>query len=540
VLGDADAGDRIVAGPLVRLACERHVRDRTEGLARGLRFDETKATHACDFFPRFLRFADGRLAGEPFVLQPWESFIVGSLFGWLGPDGTRRFRTGYLEIGKGNGKTPLLAGIGLYLLVADQEPSAEIYVAAYSAEQARVLFRDAERMVESSPQLRRRIERSVNNLSVSATYSFFRPVSSEHRALDGKRPHGVLIDELHEHPTSLVTDKMRSGTKGRTQALVLEITNAGFDRGSVCWAHHELSRQVVERTVENDSWFAYICALDDRDDPFADETCWPKANPNLGISIPEKYLREQVAEAVAMPTKMNIVSRLNFCIWTTGESKAIDMQQWQACRPFPEAGELVGVPAFGGLDIGLSDDFSAFATGWPLADGRLAVRLKFWLPRGALERYPHRPYDAWRRAGVLEILPGAITDLDVIERGVAAECRAVGIREVAYDKRFCAQLAMHLSNQGITMIDTPQGFQLNEPLTRLLELVVSGNFCHGSHPILTWMASHAVVRHGRLGEQRLDKESAGEKIDGISAAVMMLDRVVRQPKAPDYAVMVIG
>jgi len=395
-------------------------------------------------------------------------------------------------------------------------------------------------MVESSPHLTRRITRSVNNLAVASTYSFFRPVSSEHRALDGKRPHGVLIDELHEHPTSLVVDKMRSGTKGRTQALVLEITNAGYDRGSVCWQHHELSRQVVERTVENDSWFAYVCALDDADDPFVDETCWIKANPNLGVSIPEKYLREQVNEANAMLTKKNIVARLNFCQWTTGETKAIDMQQWQACRPFPAAGELIGVPAFGGLDVGLSDDFSAFATGWSLPDGRLAVRMKFWLPRGAFERYPHRPYDAWRRAGVLQILPGEVTDLDAIERGVAAECRAVGIREVAFDKRFCAQLALHLSGQGISMVDTQQGFAMNEPLTRLLELVVSGNLCHGENPVLTWMASHLVVRHGRLGEQRLDKEAAGEKIDGISALVMMLDRVVRQPPAPTYSLTVIG
>jgi phage terminase large subunit-like protein len=325
---------------------------------------------------------------------------------------------------------------------------------------------------------------------------------------------------------------MRAGTKGRRQGLILEITNAGFDRTSVCFQHHELSRHVLEQTVENDSWFAYVCALDDSDDPLTDPTCWIKANPNVGVSITEKYLAEQVAEAVQMPTKQNIVLRLNFCVWTQGETKAIDMASWQACKPMPTAAELVGAPCFAGLDLGQTDDFCAFVIVWVLADGRIAVRPRFWLPRAALDKYPTRPYAAWQRAGALAVTDGAVTDLDVIEAAVAADCRDAGVREISYDKRFAQQLAQHLTGQGFTMIDCPQGFGLNEPLTRLLALVVSGDVCHGHHPVLTWMASNTVVRHGRHGEIRLDKETAGEKIDGISALTMALDRVVRMPAEP--------
>jgi phage terminase large subunit-like protein len=529
VLGDADAGDPIVAGPLVRLAAERHLRDRETGHLRGISFNERKASHAIAFFPKFLRFADGLRAGEPFELQLWQQFVVGSLFGWETADGSRRFRLAYIEVGKGNGKTPLAAGIGLYLLVADNEASAEIYCAAYSQEQAKILFSDAEKMVASSPILKRRIDASVNNLALLDSYSFFRPVSSEHRGLDGKRPHGVLIDELHEHPTPLVADKMRAGTKGRRQALIVEITNAGFDRTSVCWMHHEQSRQVLEGTVANDSWFAYVAGLDATDDPLTDASCWIKSNPNLGVSIPARYLQEQVAEANQIPTKANLVQRLNFCVWTANETRAIDMTQWQSCKPLPSAAELDGAPCFAALDLGQSDDFCAFLKVWALADGRIAVVPRFWLPRGALDRYPNRPYAAWQRAGVLDVTDGAVTDLDVIEAAVAAECRALGIREVGYDKRFAQQLAQHLVGQGITMIDTPQGFQLNEALTKLFAAIVTGDLCHGNHPILTWMASNAVTRTGRLGEIRLDKETAADKIDGIAALAMALDRVVRQP-----------
>jgi phage terminase large subunit-like protein len=302
-----------------------------------------------------------------------------------------------------------------------------------------------------------------------------------------------------------------------------------------------MSRQVLEGTIENDSWFAFVAGLDESDDPLTDESCWIKANPNLGVSVPAKYLREQVAEAVAMPTKANIVLRLNFCVWTQSETKAIDMQQWAACKPRPSDAELIGAPCFAGLDLGQSDDFCALVLIWALPDGRVAVRPRFWLPRGALDKYPTRPYDAWRRANALDVTDGPITNLDDVERAVAAECRAAGVREVAFDKRFAQQLAQHLTGQGITMIDTSQGFQLNEALTRLLELVVSGNLSHGNHPVLSWMASNAVVRHGHQGEIRLDKEHAAEKIDGISALVMALDRFVRMPvREPQYQMFVLG
>lgn len=322
---------KIVAGRLVRLACLRHLKDQEEGKSRGLKWDVAAANRAIEFFG-YLRLADGQFAGQPFKLQPFQQFIVGCVFGWLGPDGFRRFRTAYCEEAKGNGKTPQAAAIGLYGLVADDEAGAEIYPAATTREQAGILFRDAKRLVESSPQLRKRLEVQQYNISHPASGSFLRPVSSEHRGLDGKRPHMALIDEIHEHPTSLVVDKLRAGTKARRQALIFETTNAGYDRTTVCWTHHEYSVKVLEDVVEDDSWFAYVAALDCCDkcraegktqptdnckqcDQWDDEAVWTKANPGLDTILPRKYLREQVHEAKGMPSKESIVKRLNFCLW---------------------------------------------------------------------------------------------------------------------------------------------------------------------------------------------------------------------------------
>ncbi len=332
---------RVVAGRLVRLAAQRHLNDLAEGEARGLRFDPDAAQHALDFFG-WLRLSEGEWDGKPFVLQPWQEFIVGSLFGWKKADGYRRFRTAYCEIGKGAGKSPLAAGIGLYGLLADGEASAEIYSAATSRDQAGILFRDAKAMVNASVQLAGRLKVDQGLITHERSGSLFKPVSSEHRGLDGKRVHIALIDELHEHPSALVVDKMRLGTKGRRQAMIFEITNSGYDRESVCWRHHEYSENVLLGRIPNDGWFAFVCGLDPCEahqadgktqpvdgckecDDWRDEKVWQKANPNLGVSIREDYLREQVTEAEGMPSKQGIVKRLNFCRWCVAPDTLVTM-----------------------------------------------------------------------------------------------------------------------------------------------------------------------------------------------------------------------
>lgn len=490
------------------------------------------------FFEHVLHLPDTQDAeGDPlpFLLSPFQAFIIGSLFGWYGRDGYRRFREAYIEQGKGSGKTPLCAGIGLYGLVVDGENAAEIYSAATTIDQAKIMFRDAERMVECSPELHAVVERSVNNLSYAKTMSFFRPLSSEHQALDGKRPHMGLIDELQEHPSGIVVNKIRAGGKRRRQPVFVEITNSGFDRASICWAHHEHSRQVLEGIIRDDRWFAYVCALDEGDDPLTDRGCWLKANPNLGVTPTLEYLERQVQNAVNIPAETNAVLRLNFCVWTQATQRFFDAAKWAACAvAIPEAA-LEGLPCYAGLDLGQTDDFSAFARIWLLEDGRVAVRMRYWLPGCALRKFPDRPYDEWRRRSLVEVTEGDITDYDVLERAVLEVCQASGVRQLAYDKRFAQQLALHLQDAGIVCVDQPQGFFLNEALRRLSELVQGELLCHGGDPILTWMADNAVIREGRNKEIRLDKEKSRDKIDGIAALTMALARaVVQEPNQCVY------
>lgn len=550
VLGDADAGELIVAGPLVRFACHKHLerRERSYGGAhpRGYYFNEESALHPISSIENVLKLPDAIDDDgnhKPFLLLPWQDFIVGSLFGWKRADGRRLYRDAFLLLGKGAGKTLLKAAIGIYMLVLDPEMAPEIYSAAPTRDQSEYLFRDAMRMVEASPELSRMLHVSVGNIANAQNSGVFRTCSSEHRGLDGKRASCALLDEVQEHPTALVTTKIRANAKGRRQPLFIESCNAGFDLSSIAWQHYEHSRKVLEGTVEDDAWFSYVCALDEGDDPLSDPTCWVKANPSLGHTIQSDYLERQVATAKNIPAEHDTILRLNFCVWTRAAARFFDMQAWRACPGDVPEPTLVGLPCFAAIDLGPSDDFAAFVMVWLLPNGGAVVRPRFWLPAVALERYPDRPYGHWQRAGaVFTVTDGDVTDWGRIEAEVLRACQAAGVRELVYDKRFAEHLAQNLMAAGVTCVKVPQGFHLNEAIKRVSEWVVARTLHHGHNPVMTWMADGAVAMTGYSGEVRLDKRDSRSRIEGIVALAMAVSRALVAPPAAEhkYQVFVFG
>jgi phage terminase large subunit-like protein len=574
---DVVAG-RTIASHLVQLAGARHLRDLETARDAGLVWRVDEAQRAIDYFAEILYLPEHTEAGEtvaddapvddtlarPFVLAPWQAFIVGSVCGWHTVQGFRRYREAYIETAKGSGKTPLGAGIMLYLLTADGERGAQVYLAAVTRDQAGVAWRDVKAMVKASPELRELFGTEgdlATQLKIAEDQSFLKPVSSEKRGLDGKRVHGALIDELHEHATPVVVNKMRAGTKGRRNALIVKTTNSGYDRTSVCWNHHEHSRQVLGGTVRNDAWFAFVAGLDpcakhagdgywfpadecrDCDRWDVEGPHWVKANPNLGVSLPWQYVRERVAQARSMPSEVSDVLRFNFCVWTQNVNRAIDMGRWAACPPLPSDAELAGADCFGCLDLGETDDFSAFGRIWVLGDGRVAVQMRFWLPEIALERYPNRPYEEWRRVGLLDVTPGEVTDYATIRAYILDRFKADGLASVFYDTKTARETAQLLIAAGVDMVPMTQGFALNEAIKRTLELITDGQLCHGHDRILSWMASNLVLLTGTKGERRIAKERAPEKIDGMAALVMGIEGAIvrreRQPP-PEYQLFFLG
>jgi len=525
---------KTIAGPHVRDACQRHLNDLEIGHERGLVWSIDHVNWAIGYFRDVLCLNGGEYEGVPFEPLGWQLFIIGSLFGWLGDDGFRRFRVAYVETAKGSGKSPLAAGVGLYGLTADQESRAEIYAAATKKDQAMVLFRDAVAMVDLSPELTCRIHKSGSpgkewNLAYHSSDSFFRPISADD-GQSGPRPHIGLIDEIHEHRSPVVVEMLRAGTKSRRQALMFMITNSGTDKQSVCWDYHDYGAKIAAGTIQDDSFFSFVCSLDEHDDPFKDETCWVKANPSIEAGIPGlKYLREQVVQARGMPSKESIVRRLNFCQWVDAASPWIGSEIWFSAQDTDfDQTELRGRRCWGGLDLGSTQDLTAFVLLFEPTEDDPYWRIlpRFWVPGDQLtekERLDRVPYLSWRDAGHLVALPGkAINKLAVIKQ-VAEDASQYDLQSIAFDRWRIEDLKMLMEQEGIELPLQPfgQGFKDMSPaLDEFERRLLNDALKHNANPVMTWCAANAVIASDPSGNRKIDKKRATGRVDGIVAGIM--------------------
>jgi phage terminase large subunit-like protein len=535
------AGTRI-AGPHVRAQCRRHLADLEHGAARGLVWDLAAAQKAIGFYENVLKLNGGDFEGQPFKLLPWQKYVVGSLFGWKTEDGYRRFRVAYVETAKGSGKSPLAAGVGMKGLVADGEPRAEIYAAATKKDQAMILFRDAVAMHDQSPELLKRLTKSGTgekawNLAYLQTGSFFRPISSDD-GQSGPRPHVALVDEFHEHKTATVLEMMRAGTKSRRQALIFIITNSGASRKSPCWNYHEYAGKVAAGDLQDDAFFSYVCALDDGDDPFESEDCWPKANPSLqDANLPGyKYIREQVTTARGMPSKEAIVRRLNFCQWTDAESPWISHEVWKGAKLEYDVESLRGRRAVAALDLSSTTDLTGLVfLVQPVDPGEPWKLVPYaWLPDADLERRAQQdlvPYVEWVAEGLLHTTPGRAISKRVILQKLSGLCDFFEVIACAYDRWRIEDLLQMAADEGISlppMEPFGQGYKDMSPALETFEtMLLNGELVHNGHKVLTMCAGNAITDQDGAGNRKLDKEKATGRIDLIVAAVMAAGLITR-------------
>lgn len=524
----------VVAGPHVRDACQRHLRDLHDGASRGLHFDIDLALRAINFFRDVLRLNGGEYEGKPYELLDWQAFIVGSLFGWLGSDGFRRFRTAFVETAKGSGKSPLAAGIGLYGMMADGEYGAEVYAAATKKDQAQILFRDAVAMVDHSPELSGRITKSgtglnVWNLAWLERRSFFRPIASDD-GQSGPRPHFSLLDEVHEHKDGYVIEMLKAGQKSRRQPLQFAITNSGTDKRTVCWDYHDYGAKVSAGQMQDDTFFAFICSLDEGDDPFKDESCWHKANPSLRFGLPGlRYLREQVSQAQGMPSKESTVRRLNFCQWVEADSPWIGSDIWFGSEDKSfDVRRLVGRRCWGGLDLSSTQDLTALVLEFePVPDDMVWRQLEcFWLPGDALHAKAEKdrvPYVEWRNAGHLQVTAGKAVNKLAVVREAAQIAALYDLQALAYDRWRIEDVKQLCDQEGVSLpfVAFGQGFKDMAPAVDEYERrLLGGQLRHSGNPVMTWNAANAVVVTDPAGNRKVAKEKATGRVDGTVAAIM--------------------
>lgn len=530
---DVTSGKTLV-GPDIRNACQRHLDDLKRTKEKGLIWDTESADRAVAFFEEVLKLNGGEHEGKPFILLPWQCFIVGSIFGWKTLDGYRRFRMVYIESGKGSGKSPLAAGIGLYCLMADNEPRAEVYAAATKKDQAMILFRDAVAMVDQSPALSERIKKSgtgqnVWNLAYLRKGAFFRPISSDD-GQSGPRPHCVLIDEIHEHKSNNVVEMMRAGTKGRTQAIIFMITNSGHNKTSVCYEYHEYGRKVAEQSLIDDTFFSFICSLDEEDDPFNDESCWAKANPSLGHTFTDKYLREQVTQAKGMPSKESIVRRLNFCQWVEADNPWLASDIWMANEQNFDIDELIGEDCYAGLDLSGTRDLTALSLYFPKHKKAFT---EFWTPKETLldrTKSDHVPYDAWVKQGYLFATEGRVVDYNFVAQRLGELTAKFNIIRMAFDPYRIKYFQRSLDDESVSIEMTPhgQGFFKSKDsglwMPHSIELlekdITENNIIIKYNPCLRWNAASAVLESDNKENKVFAKRKSTGRIDGVVSLAM--------------------
>lgn len=514
----------VPASTLFRLACERHLRDLSSQSA--WIFDEAASSRLSRFFSS-LKHWKGEWSGQPIQLQPFQAFMIGSLFGWRSREtGLRRFRQCYLEQPRGQGKSTLASGVALWLAFFDREPGAEVYCCATHRAQAKITWEAARQMVLRSG-MKNRITVRVNNLHELQTASKLEPLGADADILDGLRPNGVILDEIHAMKSTNMIDVMTTATGTRRQPLVFEITTAGVGQVGVCWDHHEYTSKVLRGIVDDPTWFGAIIGADP-DDDWRDPAVWRKANPNLGISVKEDDLARKCQQAEHIGTAEPEFRRLHLGQWVQQFDRHLSMADWdrpENAEPIDRAA-LRGRPCVIGLDVSSKFDFTA-AVAMFVIDDRVVVVPTIWAPQSIVEQSRRAlvPLDAWRRSGYLHTTPGNVIDQAYIRREINRMGAEWKVKEIAFDSWNAMSLATELEEDGLHTVEVRQGFRtLSEPTKDLSALLATGRLQHGGHPVLRWMADNLVVRSDANGNIAPDKQRASEKIDAIVALIMAISR----------------
>ena len=532
VAGVAD-GD-IQAGELVRKACERHLWDMETAARRGLRFDWNEACYAIDFFPMAIKHSVGEFAGERFWLEDWQAFIVASLLGWRRTgDNVRRFRKGYIEIARKNGKSTLVAGIALLLLLFDSppEPSAEIYLTATKEDQARIIFRMCGQMISSSPVIRDKLNVRQKIIQYAKLDSFIRPLGSDSTGTDGLNPHVVLRDELHAWRPRHVpfAEKLATGGGSRRQPLELTITTAGDEESQLWKATRAYAAKAIKSRNKaepfDDSVFAFVACLDEKDDVL-DEENWPKANPNLGRSVKLDYLRQQAKEAKNDPMKLNQFKRYHFNRIVSKSETLILPSDWAAQDGSPiNRGALKQQECFGGFDLGRTDDFSAIALVFPeiteSIEPRYTILSRSYCSEDKFAKLDINDKHDWIADGSLVVHPGPAISFDEIESDIVDLSERFFVINWGFDPTFAAQMAQRLEEyHGINIYKFIQSARYyNEPLRRFLRAVNERQFYTGGDGCLGWQICNLQVMRDTRDHWRPDKSGEG-KIDAAVATLM--------------------
>lgn len=554
------------------------------------RFDAAKADKVCAFFPRYCSHQKGPFAGRPFVPLDYQlELILRPIFGWVHAageiEGMRRFQKAFIEIPKKNGKTQLVAGLALYMLLCDDEPGAEVYVAASDKDQARILFRAATAMVERHPSLKKRCIVYRNQIvRADDPTAFFQVLSADAGTKHGPNIHCLIIDELHAQPDRDLVETLTRGVIARQQPLIVEITTAGDDDESICYEEYDYARRVLSGTIPDERHLPVIFEATP-DEDWLDHDLWRRVNPGLGVTIPFDKFEGFALEAHNEPRKRNDFLRYHLNRWTSAATAWIPIEWWDACAGELDDDELVTLECAAGLDLAQKWDLACFAvvfrkyldTEAPKVEVvteettgtltkrtialnyQLYVRPFFWIPENTMKQHEKEdgvPYSLWRDQRcpgtdipLLTATEGDIIDYNRIYEDVTTKIlpRYPLLKQglVGYDPAFATDISTKLRDvAGVKIVEVLQNYRMFSEPSQIVEALIKGKRVrHDGHRVLRWNWENAAVKKDDAGRIRPVKpRNASKRVDG-AVAMIMGDKAIslQQPPAdPDYQLLIIG
>lgn len=506
-------------------------------------YDKAKADRAVKFIEN-LCHTKGKWAGKRFWLLPWQEQLIRDIFGIIKPDGYRQFRTAFVEICKKVGKSELAAAVALYLLYADNEPSAEVYGAAADRQQASIVFDVAKQMVEMSPALlkRSKLMTATKRIVNYGNSGYYQVLSAEVGGKHGFSVSGLVFDEIHTQPNRQLYDVLTKGSSdARQNPLHFIITTAGTDRHSIAYELHTKAVDILEGRRVDPTFYPVVYGLKD-DEDWEDEANWYKVNPSLGYTVDIERLRDAYREAKQNPADEVTFKWLRLNMWVSSTVA------WIPDAIFMKGNEEIDLPAlegrdcYGGLDLSSTGDITALVLMFPPRDEdeKYILLPFFWVPE---ETIPQRvkaasvPYDIWEKQGYLLSTEGNVIHYDFIEKFINDLAEKYHIVEIAVDRWNATRMIQNLEGDGFTMVPFGQGFaSMSGPTKDFYRLLMEGQIIHGGHPVLRWMAGNVVVDTDPAGNIKVTKAKSKEKIDGIVAAIMALDRCIRNQTEPQGSV----
>ncbi|MBR1636125.1 MAG: terminase large subunit [Lachnospiraceae bacterium] len=506
-------------------------------------YDKTKADRAVKFIEN-LCHTKGKWAGKRFWLLPWQEQLIRDIFGIVKPDGNRQFRTAFVEICKKVGKSELAAAVALYLLYADNEPSAEVYGAAADRQQASIVFDVARQMVEMSPALlkRSKLMTATKRIVNYGNSGYYQVLSAEVGGKHGFSVSGLVFDEIHTQPNRQLYDVLTKGSSdARQNPLHFIITTAGTDRHSIAYELHTKAVDILEGRRVDPTFYPVVYGLKD-DEDWEDEANWYKVNPSLGYTVDIERLRDAYREAKQNPADEVTFKWLRLNMWVSSTVAWIPDAIFMKGNEEIDLASLEGRDCYGGLDLSSTGDITALVLMFPPRDEdeKYVLLPFFWVPE---ETIPQRvkaasvPYDIWERQGYLLSTEGNVIHYDFIEKFINDLAEKYHIVEIAVDRWNATQMIQNLEGDGFTMVPFGQGFaSMSGPTKDFYRLLMEGQIIHGGHPVLRWMAGNVVVDTDPAGNIKVTKAKSKEKIDGIVAAIMALDRCIRNQTEPQGSV----